>query len=268
MGEITSIVTGGKRLARDFNIPNWFHQPHFRSTENPTALLQGVMGPKCIMNTQQKALRSRDIDCVNMGPTINFGPLIESIKDLENELVRLFNESGGKKINLIGHSLGGIYALHLARKFPEMVEQVILLGSPSDATPEELRQITHLSVLHDLMHLVHSKFHPDFIDNWEKETNKTDLPMPVTVFVAREDGIVDPHCCKMPKNNRTKVIVLDCNHFDLIALDAIDQYMADIILYGQDVDPPACVKDLIVPDTHHLYTFTMPSPLADLKFAV
>ena len=36
----------------------------------------------------------------------------------------------GRKVAVIGHSLGGIYARELARMEPDLVEQVFLLGSP------------------------------------------------------------------------------------------------------------------------------------------
>ena len=40
------------------------------------------------------------------------------------------HERSGHKLVVIGHSLGGIYAREMARRMPECVEQVILLGSP------------------------------------------------------------------------------------------------------------------------------------------
>jgi pimeloyl-ACP methyl ester carboxylesterase len=40
------------------------------------------------------------------------------------------HERSGERLVVIGHSLGGIYARELARRLPECVEQVILLGSP------------------------------------------------------------------------------------------------------------------------------------------
>ena len=46
---------------------------------------------------------------------------------------RILNELGAKtegKMVVIGHSLGGIYARELGRRFPELIDQVILLGSP------------------------------------------------------------------------------------------------------------------------------------------
>jgi predicted esterase YcpF (UPF0227 family) len=35
----------------------------------------------------------------------------------------------GRKVVLVGHSLGGIYGRELARRFPQMIERTILLGS-------------------------------------------------------------------------------------------------------------------------------------------
>lgn len=48
-------------------------------------------------------------------------------------LGRILSELGAKtqgKLVIIGHSLGGIYARELGRRFPKLVDQVILLGSP------------------------------------------------------------------------------------------------------------------------------------------
>jgi triacylglycerol lipase len=39
-------------------------------------------------------------------------------------------DTDGRKLMLVGHSLGGIYARELTRRFPQMVERTILLGDP------------------------------------------------------------------------------------------------------------------------------------------
>src|SRR5260370_5075910 len=41
-----------------------------------------------------------------------------------------FSDQAQDKLVVIGHSLGGIYARELARRFPDRVERVILLGAP------------------------------------------------------------------------------------------------------------------------------------------
>jgi pimeloyl-ACP methyl ester carboxylesterase len=41
-----------------------------------------------------------------------------------------FEQSGGRRVSLVGWSLGGVYARVLAHRFPDQVRQVITLGSP------------------------------------------------------------------------------------------------------------------------------------------
>ncbi|NRB02070.1 MAG: alpha/beta hydrolase [Rhodobacteraceae bacterium] len=68
----------------------------------------------------------------DMGP--NFGPrpgvemgLIQRMQDIYEE--------HGRKISLVGWSLGGIYARQLAKMQPDLVRQVISLGSPFQGNP-------------------------------------------------------------------------------------------------------------------------------------
>jgi triacylglycerol lipase len=58
----------------------------------------------------------------------NTGCPRETIERL-NEAVSTLYSTDEEKLVLIGHSLGGIYARELARRAPEMVERVILMGS-------------------------------------------------------------------------------------------------------------------------------------------
>jgi len=60
---------------------------------------------------------------------------------LRETLERAWKASGGRKIHLIGHSLGGIIARSVAAQYPDMVSSVITLGSPFRGT------VAHQSVL-------------------------------------------------------------------------------------------------------------------------
>ena len=59
----------------------------------------------------------------------NFGPRAGVLDEAKNHLIRTF-ESTGKKVSLIGWSLGGVYARELSKEFPHMVRCVITLGTP------------------------------------------------------------------------------------------------------------------------------------------
>ncbi|NNE95969.1 MAG: hypothetical protein HKN24_08065 [Acidimicrobiales bacterium] len=59
----------------------------------------------------------------------NAGPAYHGIEHCERDLADLYKESG-MKVRVIGHSRGGQFARVLAVRHPEMVEQIITLGSP------------------------------------------------------------------------------------------------------------------------------------------
>ncbi len=52
----------------------------------------------------------------------------QTIERLSRALESVF-DIDGRKVVLVGHSLGGIYARELARRFPALIERTILLGS-------------------------------------------------------------------------------------------------------------------------------------------
>jgi len=52
------------------------------------------------------------------------------------DLVQELNDSHGRKVSLVGWSLGGLYARQLAKMMPARVRSVITLGSPFAAGPK------------------------------------------------------------------------------------------------------------------------------------
>jgi pimeloyl-ACP methyl ester carboxylesterase len=59
----------------------------------------------------------------------NAGPAYHGIAHCERDLAAL-QEDSDQKVRVIGHSRGGQYARVLAVRFPQMIEQIITLGSP------------------------------------------------------------------------------------------------------------------------------------------
>ena len=59
----------------------------------------------------------------NVGPTAR---VVAGLRDPVEQLGR----AHGRRVSVVGWSLGGVYARALARERPELVRQVITLGSP------------------------------------------------------------------------------------------------------------------------------------------
>ncbi|MEO1142879.1 MAG: alpha/beta hydrolase [Pseudomonadota bacterium] len=64
----------------------------------------------------------------------NFGPIPGIEEGLKRRLTDL-NEKYGRKVSIVGWSLGGIYARQLAKQMPDQVRQVVTLGSPFAGDP-------------------------------------------------------------------------------------------------------------------------------------
>jgi pimeloyl-ACP methyl ester carboxylesterase len=59
----------------------------------------------------------------------NLGPR-EGVQHAMVDLVHELGDTHGRKVSLIGWSLGGVYARQLAKMMPDRVRSVITLGSP------------------------------------------------------------------------------------------------------------------------------------------
>jgi pimeloyl-ACP methyl ester carboxylesterase len=109
----------------------------------------------------------------------NFGPRAGVLEAARAQVTRAFHETG-RKLSLIGWSLGGVYARELAKEFPHMVRAVITLGTPFAGS----HRSTNAWRIYELASG----------RKVERETENYDLPVappvPTTSIYSRSDGIV------------------------------------------------------------------------------
>ncbi|MBC7437655.1 MAG: alpha/beta hydrolase [Bdellovibrionales bacterium] len=109
----------------------------------------------------------------------NFGPRAGVLELAREQLLKAFKTSG-KKVSLIGWSLGGVYARELAKELPQMVRGVITLGSPF-AGPARSTNAWRLYELASGRN----------IEREAEKYNLTEAPLvPTTSLYSRSDGIV------------------------------------------------------------------------------
>ncbi|PWR19564.1 esterase/lipase family protein [Zavarzinia compransoris] len=65
----------------------------------------------------------------------NLGPNVRVEEGLRERLVDIV-AAHGRKVSIIGWSLGGVYAREIAREAPQLIRQIITLGSPIAAGPK------------------------------------------------------------------------------------------------------------------------------------
>jgi len=109
----------------------------------------------------------------------NFGPRAGVLKTAQWQVEQMA-QTTGRKVSLIGWSLGGIYARELAKAIPEHVRSVITLGTPFSGSHKSTNAWR-------LYELISGR-------EIERETAHYDLPTapqaPTTSVFSRSDGIV------------------------------------------------------------------------------
>jgi pimeloyl-ACP methyl ester carboxylesterase len=100
------------------------------------------------------------------------------MRDRVTELVDRY----GEKISLVGWSLGGVYARELAREMPDIVRQVISMGSPFRGHPES-------SNVHRIFNLISEVPYKDIPETFLQHM-AVPPPVPTTALYTRGDGVV------------------------------------------------------------------------------
>lgn len=101
---------------------------------HPVLTLPGFLGGDRSTGLIRRYLRSKNYDPYPWTLGRNNGPHSsgEGGALLDARITDIFEQTG-RKVSLVGWSLGGVMARNAARRIPEKVRQVITLGSPFDA---------------------------------------------------------------------------------------------------------------------------------------
>jgi pimeloyl-ACP methyl ester carboxylesterase len=148
----------------------------------------------------QRALGQAGFRVTGWGMGLNRG-VTETIVDRIAERVERFGK--GRKVILVGWSLGGIYARVLAQERPDLVEKVITLGSPFSG---DRRRNNNVWRLYEWV-----AGHPVNRPPIDKDP-ETKPPVPTLAIWSRRDGIVAPAGARGTPEQRDAELELDCSH--------------------------------------------------------
>jgi len=137
----------------------------------------------------------------------NLGPTPQVVDGLVSRLHALHDRHGAP-VSLIGWSLGGIYARRLARRFPDLVRQVITLGSPFRITVTDRSAV---SGIYDRL----SPQHVPLVDEVLPGHDAGPLTVPATSIYTRTDGVVRWWQCLEDAGPRRENIEVHGSHSGL-----------------------------------------------------
>src|SRR3954464_9689301 len=100
-----------------------------RGGGRPVLGRQGLLAGDGSTTALRGVLRGLGYQVGGWGLGRNIGPTVAVVRALD-ELLAALAQRSGRRVTLVGWSLGGIYARALARRRPQLVRQVVTLGSP------------------------------------------------------------------------------------------------------------------------------------------
>ncbi len=152
-----------------------------RGDGHPVLALPGFLATDISMAPLRRYLRQLGYDTYAWKLGRNLGG-IASRRNALKKLLTEIHDSTGRKVSIVGWSLGGIYARDMALQLPDMVRSVITLGSPF-ANDVRATNATRL----------YEALSGETVEANSELTRAIagDLPVPVTSIYSRTDGIVN-----------------------------------------------------------------------------
>ena len=170
--------------------------PGFNATDLSTACLRGYL--------TYMGYRSEEW---SLGRNLGYRTLGKAQERLRHRVEEVAAASG-KKISLIGWSLGGVMARQMAREHPELVRQVITLGAPFTGDPRatSIRSYYEWTSGEQLDA-------PESRQAWE--ANRAAPTVPTTSIYSRSDGITAWRNCLEEETATAENIEIVSSHIGL-----------------------------------------------------
>lgn len=162
-----------------------------RGDGHPVLLLPGFMGSEASLIGLELFLRNRGYAAETWGLGRNVGFQAKHANALEQKIRHLHHKTG-RKVSLVGWSLGGVFALYGAHQAPECVRSVVTLGSPISIDPEgsaspPLVKAMYRLIAHPMGPAAHA-----LQPRAKKLSERKTTSMPLSCLYSLGDGVVPP----------------------------------------------------------------------------
>jgi triacylglycerol lipase len=183
--------------------------PVFRGNEippglgKPVLLVPGFLAGDWTLRTPHHWLRRIGYRARLAGVSFNVMYSEVMLKPLLDSLLELHRKTGAR-VSLVGHSRGGVLAKVLSHRKPDLVEQVITLGSPLQ-DPFDIHPLTMAGVRAAHIYNVFRYGHPASVEARFLRDLAAAPRVPTTSIYSRSDGVVNWKACLRPDVNAIEV---------------------------------------------------------------
>jgi len=174
-----------------------------RGDGHPVLVLPGLVASDVSTRPLRAFLRTRGYAVCGWRQGRNLG-LRDGVQDAMVDLVQELNDTHGRKVSLVGWSLGGLYARQLAKMMPERVRSVITLGSPFAAGPKA----TNAWRVYEIA----SGRRADEEDLRFGGALSSPPPVPTTAIFSRTDGVCAWQGCVEKTSAMSESIEVESSH--------------------------------------------------------
>jgi len=175
--------------ALPWNVPMLAGTP--RGDGHPVLLLPGFMADEATLVVLKLFLENRGYEVQTWGFGRNVGFSSRRASALQQK-IRYLHHKSGRKVSLVGWSLGGMFAMYGAHEAPECVRSVITLGSPVTFDRAGSQSTPLVKALYRLIaHPMGTAAHVTHLRAKNLRGPKV-LPVPISCIYSLSDGIVPP----------------------------------------------------------------------------
>lgn len=214
----------------------------------PVLVLPGFAASDVSTAPLRWALRSKGYDAHGWSLGRNLGPTPGIVDGLAARLDEMADRHG-RRVRIVGWSLGGIYARHLARMAPDRVHQVVTLGSPFRMRAGDRSTVTRLV---EELSPGYARDYREHLDT--SETERGTLPVHSTAVYTKTDGIVRWEACIEHRTPSSESIEVLGSHTGLghnaTAVFALLDRLAQPLHAWRPFRPPRLLRHLY-PEPEH-----------------
>lgn len=194
LGEADVLLEPLRRPRRKLAIP---------ATANPQVamMLPGFATHPMRMRYLAQQLESAGHITKRWGLGFNWGPNEDNFAALEARLLAL-HARHGRKVVMIGWSLGGLYARELAKRQPQAVAKVISMGSPFSGSPRANNVWRAYQFITG-----HSVDAPPIAAELAVKP-----PVETVALWSANDGVIAPRCAAGRAGERDRAVSVRCTH--------------------------------------------------------
>jgi pimeloyl-ACP methyl ester carboxylesterase len=165
-----------------------------RGDGHPVLLVPGFTASDATLVGLRMFLKSRGYNVETWGFGQNTGFKLKFSQALEQK-VRFLHHRHGRKVSIVGWSLGGVYGFYTAHSAPECVRTVVSLGSPMRFSPENFQ--TRALVRAIYRYFAHPMGPIAHLAHVRSKVLKSPPPMPSTCIYSLTDGVVPPQAARI-----------------------------------------------------------------------